>query len=116
MKQIEITEKQREKLLEMCKVLFPEYKYWNLHGGSCDLCMENTLDYSVKEKPKWNSWNRIHWFEFCMTYLCAKIGNSPSNSNNFDETTLRGEMYIDQEWIYNYHPIDFLYEEFKKLK
>ena len=36
-------------------------------------------------------------------------------SDNFDETTLRGDMYFTMEWGRNNHPVDYLYEEFKKL-
>jgi hypothetical protein len=109
MKPIELTEKHKEKLLEMCRILFPEYKYWNLHNGTCDLCMENTLDYSTEEKPKWNSWNRIHWFEFCMTHLCDKIKSLNGFNDDYDCDTNLMSCWFES------HPIDYLYEEFKKL-
>ena len=110
MKQIELTKEHKSKLLEMCKVLFPEYKYWNLHDGTCDLCTENTLDFHKDEKPGWNSWYRINWFEFCMTYLQDKIKQLNGFENNPD-----CDIELISCW-YESHPVDYLYKEFKKLK
>lgn len=113
MKQIELTEEHKSKLLEMCKDLFPEYKYWNLHDGTCDLCTENTLDFHKDEKPSWNSWYRINWFEFCMIYLVNKIFH---NSMQYSYITEQHESLIKGLLRKDLHPIDYLYEEFKKLK
>ena len=120
MKNIELTEEHKSKLLEMCKKLFPEYKYWNLHDGTCDLCTENTLDYSIEEKPEWNSWNRIHWFEFCLTYLAPKICDGKTYYIFCDKCNFHkiNSKEFSKEFISKYlqHPVDYLYEEFKKLK
>ena len=100
MKNIELTEDHKSKLLEMCKVLFPEYP---------------DLQFGVKEKHNWSkeylvfglTGNEpiIHWFEFCMTHLCDKIFIHDESLNEFLLT-----FNVDK------HPIDYLYEEFKKLK
>ena len=133
MKGIELTEEHKSKLLEMCKVLFPEYKYWNLHDGTCDLCMEGTLDFHKDEKPDWNSWNRVHWFEFVFTNLVNKIQNSLPEEliwrkqpeyvkNVFSwEKSNKWTMYNEFHFkypknIYKKNPIDYLYTEFKKIK
>ena len=100
MKNIELTENQKVKLLEMCRILFPEYP---------------DLQFGVKEKHNWSkeylvfglTGNEpiIHWFEFCMTHLCDKVFIHDESLNEFLLT-----FNVDK------HPIDYLYEEFKKLK
>lgn len=114
MKSITLTKKQKERLLEMCKVLFPEYKYWNLHDGTCDLCTENTLDFAEKEKPEWNSWNRTHWFEFCSLLLTDKIFQKLNSwqDGNGSYQSFCALCIIERKL----HPVDYLYEQFKKLK
>lgn len=109
MKALELTQEHKDKLLEMCNMLFPEYKYWDLHDGTCDLCTENTLDYSLEEKPQWNSWNRIHWFEFCVKILGQKLLDIDDDADDYYD-------FIGECCAATSHPIDYLYEEFKKLK
>ena len=94
MKNIELTEDHKSKLLEMCKELFPEYP---------------DLQFGVKEKHNWSKEylvfglmsdeSIIHWFEFCVNHLTIKLNVSREDLMNF-----------------GYNPIDYLYEEFKKLK
>lgn len=127
MKNIELTEDHKSKLLEMCKVLFPEYP---------------DLQFGVKEKHNWSkeylvfelTGNEpiIHWFEFCMTHLIVKLskeftkqGLSKADYTNnqypnwFSEKVsyhlnpFRNEEF--EEDIIFIHPIDYLYEEFKNL-
>jgi hypothetical protein len=97
------------KLLEMCKELFPEYP---------------DVQFGVKEKHNWSKDYLVfgliddepivHWFEFCWTNLIQKIykENTPmervNNINNF-------ALICYNDFELN-HPIDYLYEEFKKLK
>ena len=100
MKNIELTEDHKSKLLEMCKELFPEYP---------------DLQFGVKEKHNWSKEYLvfgltgnvpiIHWFEFCMTHLCDKVFIHDESLNEFLLT-----FNVDK------HPVDYLYEEFKKLK
>ena len=103
MKSIQLTEEHKTKLLEMCKVLFPEYP---------------DLQFGVKEKHNWSkeylvfglTGNEpiIHWFEFCTitlwNELYLKLGNLELKS--YYELLLNDLI----------HPVDYLYEEFKKLK
>ncbi len=108
MKSIELTEEHKTKLLEMCKVLFPEY----------DL-IEFGKKYHPNNKFIWMSKNNnlkvdIHWFEFCMTHLQFK----------FKKLGIELDLWLltlpttHLQWgNYNFnHPVDYLYEEFKKLK
>ena len=154
MKNIELTEEHKTKLLEMCKVLFPEYnrKYLKKEFDK----LEGDFSYSEykSQKPKWSIGNdgvvylqlyyilyedmsyeliEIHWFEFCMTHLIIKL------SKEFTKQKLSEADYTDNQYpnwfsekvsyhlnpfrneefeedILFIHPIDYLYEEFRKLK
>lgn len=91
MKNIELTEEHKSKLLEMCKVLFPNMFVPTIQDNGYINYSDSgkTIDYSDK----------IHWFEFCFNYLCPKI---------------IGEGYsLMVNSFYTQHPIDFLYEWFK---
>ena len=114
MKPIELTEEHKSKLLEMCNKLFPGYK-WQFNSDYSkgilwnDCVIESLLKWKVKGKNSQVLELNIHWFEFCMIYLYRKIivlSNFTFQTEDFYQTVL-----VD------YHnPIDYLYEEFKKLK
>ena len=98
------------KLLEMCNKLFPEY-------NEIVLTKQKTLNFGFKDKGSHTvriANMSIHWFEFCWTNLIQKIykENTPmervNNINNF-------ALICYNDFELN-HPIDYLYEEFKKLK
>ena len=97
MKNIELTENHKSKLLEMGKVLFPEYVEIDFNKSG--------LLTLWKEKCPSIQWSEIHWFEFCMTHLCDKVFIHDESLNEFLLT-----FNVDK------HPVDYLYEEFKKLK
>jgi len=128
MKPIELTEEHKTKLLEMCKVLFPEYIETYLGVNDYDLEPDGYI-YFIKNK----NITRIHWFEFCMTHLIVKL------SKEFTKQKLSEADYTDNQYpnwfsgkvsyhlnpfrneefeedILFIHPVDYLYEEFKKLK
>jgi len=109
MKSIKLTEEHKEKLLEMCKVLFPKYTFieWNLLGKKA--WDAGYLKY-YKDSDKYASF--IHWFEFCSIHLCEKILKPNINKMEFFwETNFYATLSKEHK-----HPIDYLYEEFKKLK
>lgn len=118
MKNIELTEEHKSKLLEMCKELFPEYKYfgWSeLYDGS-----KSELIGIMFYKENVEALN-IHWFEFCITKLSYKIFDSskyPSKNAGDDTVQYLCDMMDRQTWYTKeaYHPVDYLYEEFLKLK
>ncbi len=114
MQPIQLTEEHKAKLLEMCKVLFPEYKisleiennYEGTEGFICfqDLSMSKIGDY-------------IHWFEFCMTYLPIELFralNMAKGGNNLEVVT-NNLIRFEDFGRYEINPIDYLYEQFKKL-
>lgn len=117
MKPIELTEEHKTKLLEMAKVLFPEYVRisFNIPNHEYDDEGDNVIDFFTEDNKDGQSWSYIHWFEFCMTYLTKKLFfGIPRNSDKYLEFCKDFSMYfLNQK---GKHPIDYLYEEFKKMK
>ena len=112
MKPIELTEEHKSKLLEMCKVLFPEYNWYigfktfyeqNGEGPyeEINLGYLHLLSFDILKYPP----IYIHWFEFCMTHLAEKVFIQDESLNDYLLT-----------FNVSKHPVDYLYEEFKKLK
>ncbi len=127
-----------QKLLEMCKYFFPKTNnpmdnYVIIHKQTCDICLKEyvlkgILFKEYEEEDEMLSYitisngDRIHWFEFCIIHLSDKIFSNLTN----EMCTGMPQYYSKQEridWnkqslitmISNYHIIDYLYEEFKKL-
>jgi len=118
---IQLTEEHKSKLLEMCKVLFPEYIETYLGVNDYDLEPDGYI-YFIKNK----NITRIHWFEFCMTHLIEKLFNSFEEDDEefYNRYINNGASFYGigvNEIIFvmlssQKHPVDYLYEEFKKLK
>lgn len=118
MKAIELTEEHESKLLEMIKILFPEYLVPTIQpNGYINIAeTEYSSDYI----------DLIHWFEFCMTHLVDKIFESfeEDDEDFYDRYINNGASFYGvgvSEIIFvmlnsKKHPVDYLYEEFKKLK
>jgi len=128
MKQIELTEEHRSKLLEMCKVLFPEYVIYTADNDGFIEGEQWVGDQNMGEDRPVNEFN-IHWFEFCMTHLVEKLNNlsdvyeemPPYVANVYGGANGKWNLYVKFHFHYpknryKKHPIDYLYEEFKKLK
>lgn len=137
MKTIEINNKQKENLLEMCKVLFPEYTFITFQNeaimGAGWGYNFNNICFSNKSNKIFDIEQNIHWFEFVIAYLVQKIqDNLPEDLVFRNQPEYVGNVYSWKEgnkWtmyseffflypkkIYEKHPIDYLYEEFKKFK
>lgn len=123
-KAIELTEEQKSKLLEMCNKLFSEYK-WEFHsnysaGLLFDECnVDNLIAWKSTGKHSQEHILSIHWFEFCMTHLTEKVMfnkkfNAEKQHNNFVEFSYSVNNYF-MNFHLKTHPIDYLYDEFKKL-
>ena len=95
MESIEVTQQQADRLIEMCKVLFPEFDTVEFditkqYDGSdhhiyfVDTSMSIIGDY-------------IHWFEFCMTHLVNKL-YYPDNQVKRD-TRSKVEYFFFQTFI-----------------
>lgn len=129
MKSIELTEEHKSKLLEMCKKLF----------CNSDICLTGPSGRSWDSKNKFfiSIWNNIdgetiiHWFEFCMIHLIKKLNKFETEEElpPYARHSAINEIIIDGKWnvytrfYYHYpknqykkHIVDYLYEEFKKLK
>lgn len=107
MKNIELTEDHKSKLLEMCNKLF-----WNGCINKNDFRENDILLIAIDKNYKYNhKILKIHWFEFCLTHLCTKLYNISHLKDESSIKQLIGHICQDVK-----HPIDYLYEEFKKLK
>ena len=131
MKTFNLTDKQRNMLLEMCKALFSEYKHISFDTQFLDIGsplgptinefrVSNHVFFSKTSVPH-DDGVFIHWYLLCMTDLVRKIGNSgklPEHNiiHGYDASNLLADMIFKQEWIKNYHPVDYLYNKFKELK
>lgn len=103
MKSIELTEKHKYKLLEMCNTLFPELGSVQLgvrekHGWSNDFLVFGIEKSDIQTFV-------IHWFEFCINILCPQLTNRTAMFNDIEDDNIKLSI----------HPIDYLYKEFKKL-
>ncbi len=133
MKNIELTENHKSKLLEMCNKLFPEYPNLEVRDSMEDFCMEQDNCFIELQESGSNSRKDtiIHWFEFCMTEVVEKILNpTPLNPNRGLQDKFKNFFWkVNEYWMHNkfningensstkpLHPVDYLYEEFKKLK
>lgn len=143
MRPLELSKEQRDKLLEMCKELFPEYKLielteadLGLGGGPhivgtpyCGDGFDCYIGFSNMDVPR-DDYTCIHWFEFCMTHLVSKISaklddqledDTPDSKHMNIVITARdwvGEMYLKimDSWNKSVHPVEYLYEQFKRIK
>lgn len=117
MKAIEITEDQKEKLIEMCRSLFSEYELV-FHDCQFDDLNREEIGFRVNGNIE-----IFHWFEFCYTHLLDKIFNSGKFPDEyyktdpaFDSMNGRTDFSRKISWKKNFHPVDYLYGEFKNLK
>ena len=123
MKEIELTEEHKTRLLEMCSVLFPEVNcYWEyeMYGRGLKQDFNSVLAVYYKDKNayKQNLFDfNIHWFEFCMTHLMYKLSYEFSKIPNVKGRSIHIELWeLNKGDYFKKHPVDYLYEEFKKLK
>ena len=104
MKNIELNKKQKEMLLEMCKVLFPEYVIYPADNDGFIEGEQWVGDQNMGEDRPVNEFN-IHWFEFCMTHLANKVFIQDESLNDFLLT-----------FNIKLHPVDYLYSFYFKTK
>ena len=113
MKNIELTEEHKSKLLEMCKILFPEIKSIVLQENLGTLTFDQL--------------QQIHWFEFCMTHLFYALYENWRREDINCVTDFHLDIhnyylndFVDNKEIHKnyekYHPINYLYNKFKKLQ
>ena len=104
MDSLELSKEQRSHLLEMCRILFPEY---------------NEIIFGMKNYPHtdyvWmydqsGCFFEIHWFELCCTHLFMKILVLPNGYESIEDYISMNSRFISG------HPVDYLYEKFKELQ
>jgi len=139
MKTIELTEKHKEKLLEMCKALFPEYPNLEVRDSMEDFCSEqDQLFIELNEVINRRKCTIIHWFEFVFTHLISRLQEKmPENLVFRKQPPFVGNVFswkegdvwtMYSEFMFTYpkalsgsstypnNSIDYLYKEFKKIK
>lgn len=113
MKPIDITLIQRMRLISLCENLFPE--------SDISLNKDGILSFKKPEQ-------QIHWFEFTVTHLWMKVfpdiegmmfgePTTISNSRKHYEILalwLAGYPPTYKKELINFHPIDYLFEEYKQ--
>lgn len=114
MNPIELSKEQKDKLLEMCKKLFPDNATWRFD--------QNTYPRFLEYSDKGNIAKRMHWFEFCINILLREIaehltyipdyGFDPEGFDKKHKKYLKKVLMFDEPK----HPVDYLYKEFKKIK
>lgn len=117
MQPIQLTEEHKSKLLEMCKELFPEYKndISKNEAENIQILHNNFIRFYSGYKENNPKLNEIHWFEFCMIYLQNQILVKASQLNKSDDLGYDFFRKLINSW-YTSHPINYLYEQFLKLK
>lgn len=108
MKNIELNEEHKSKLLEMCRELFPQYTTIQFgQESNYYLDVEEILDFYNKEE-----YIKIHWFEFCMTHLAVKLKKLGIEINYWQMTLPSTHM---SWWQYDFnHPVDYIYDLYSK--
>lgn len=123
---IQLNQDRRDKLIEMVKVLFPEFS--NVRFGKGWERYNVWLDNIPNSKP---DPIEIHWFELCVTELpdrlfktLNKIVDDKINRTKEQQDRIY-ELYepelivldvLDLLIMGSKHPVDTLWNEFKKLK
>jgi hypothetical protein len=123
MKSIELTKEHRSKLIEMCEVLFSEYN-WQFASDygtiNDDTQVDSLIQWKITDKHSQRLINTFHWFEFCMTHLPVELYRYAMHKCNlnpvdaFKIITFNLTQFEDFG-RYEINPINFLYQEFKKL-
>lgn len=117
MQKLELTKEQKEKLLEMCEKLFPEYEVRIYPIDSYK--PENLfIEFGKKESDTYDF--EISWFEFVMGELTNKLYKlfftAMGEQNILWDLLVKEGFYSQVLHHKTLHPVDYLYENFKKLK
>lgn len=105
-KSIQLTQEQRQRLLEMVFELLPGISYANLNEE------EYVLLFQEEFRP------RIHWMELCFNYLSQATAEQYAKAHiNYTESwALRMILQKLSHDILKHNPIDILYDIWKNPK
>lgn len=126
---IQLTQEQKDKLIEMCNKLFPdtEWHFWQSEDDDRHCEYPLTIGYSAyavlgKDKDIHPAYE-CHWFEFVMTHLTDIIYTNAwkqmrKNNKLFNIVTKEGfyVQVLHHKCEIVKHPVDYLYNIFKELK
>jgi len=112
MKQLKLNKEQRKILLEMCEDLFPEV-------NEISFVDDNVISFMGANKE----YHEFHWFELCMLELPKRIADNMNTvlpeSTHYRIYESMSKRLLGIHAIYvnlqPKHPVDFLYQEYKKL-
>ena len=120
MSPIELTDLHKSRLLEMCRVLFPEYNRIEISDYQIDVDRNhyNPIFIDIYKGDLTVPFDiySTHWFEFCMTKLVDKLYDS-INYTDSDEFNINLHVDLMLDMVnFKINPIDTLYKEFLKTK
>lgn len=110
MRAIELNQIQKEKLLEMCKILFSEFKEIKLE---LEDNYEGTQNFVQLTKINWGDTIYIHWYEFVINHLADKVFQMKSLSPIH---LINQKKKFGADIMCGIDPINYLYEIFKETK
>lgn len=124
MKNIELTEEHKSKLLEMCKVLFPEDEFTFDNDFGDDGFIDRNFLGENKSNLMWeDDGSHFHWFEFCITEIVNELSWKNIKTDiladcEYEDFRMKliTNIFKDKLTTEKFHIVDYLYEEFKKLK
>lgn len=115
MKEIKLTKKQQEKLMEMTRALFPKYDKVDTLFEIGEEYSDISKEYIAFEQYPMGIVSAIHWFEFCLNYLVNALYE---NEDYKDSSEYNVNLHVDLTLSmlnYKTHPVDYLYEEYRKI-
>lgn len=114
MNKLSLTDEQKKKLLEICEDLFPECKEIRFFGDYQDYVLFNFISGKSLD---------VYWLELCMFELPKRIAENgksvlpESTQYRIYESMSKRILNIHPTYskVEPKHPVDYLYEEFKKI-
>jgi hypothetical protein len=112
MKPLQLTQQQKDNLLEMCTKLYPEYN-WTFEPtcelGAYDKEFNHLLYSNKNEKDHLYMSDSIHWFELCynLIFMVNQVGDFTNDLRYAPEGLVFSKCYE--------HPVDYLYKHYKDL-
>ena len=102
---IDVSNHHKAKMFEMCNNIMENNK------EHANIFLMGKMIRVPKQGEKEFGYNDFHWFELCTTHLSFHIMNDPLE---YLEYCIKYAMLIDK--IGMQHPIDYLYEEYYKIR
>ena len=114
MQPFEINQKQKVKLLEMCKKLFPEMYFNFTIIPTVGVNLRTDLYYYPTSRSRKKRY--INWLEFCLIWLPKEMLKDYSFGKYWEIVGKLLNIVHNRDNKKLQHPVDFLYKEFEKIK